>query len=112
MSTLGHDIYLTVTFVTKRFRQRCPYTKLISLGGHLPHPRRLMTDTAFEFGRRIPRIARLAIGPSPSLIRWTLRIVTVGLFGAATAVGVSLGMSAPEITPTPVVNQHVALSDR
>jgi hypothetical protein len=71
-----------------------------------------MTDTAFELGRRIPRVARLAIAPSPSLIRWTLRIVTLGLFGAATAVGVNLGMSAPEVAPTPVVNQHVALSDR
>jgi hypothetical protein len=46
------------------------------------------------------------------LIRWTLRIVTVGLFGAATLVGVSLGMSAPEISPTSMVQQHVALSDR
>jgi hypothetical protein len=71
-----------------------------------------MTDTAFEFGRRIPRVARLAITPSPLLIRWALRIVTVGLFGAATAVGVSLGMGAPEMAPTPVVDQHVALSDR
>ena len=71
-----------------------------------------MTDTAFELGRRIPRVARLAIAPSPSLVRWMLRIVTAGLFGVATAVGVNLGMSAPEITPTPVANQHLALSDR
>lgn len=73
-----------------------------------------MSDTAFQFGRRIPRIARLATvpSPSPSLIRWTLRIVSVGLFGAATAVGVSLGMSAPEISPAPAVQQHLALSDR
>ena len=70
-----------------------------------------MSDTAFELGRRIPRVARLAIARS-SLIRWILRIVTVGLFGAATAAGVSLGMSAPEISPTSVVHQHVALSDR
>ena len=70
-----------------------------------------MSDTAIEVGRRIPRIARLAIAPS-SLIRWLLRIVTVGLFGAATTVGVSLGMNAPEISPTSVVQQHVALSDR
>jgi hypothetical protein len=41
-----------------------------------------------------------------------LRILTVGLFGAATVVGVSLGMSAPEISPTLMVQQHVALSDR
>ena len=70
-----------------------------------------MSDTAFEIGRRIPRVARLAIAPS-SLIRWILRIVTVGLFGVATAAGVSLGMSAPEISPTSVVHQQVALSDR
>jgi hypothetical protein len=70
-----------------------------------------MSDTAFELGRRIPRVARLAIAPS-FLIRWILRIVTVGLFGAATAVGVGLGMSAPEISPTFEVHQHVALSDR
>ncbi len=70
-----------------------------------------MSDTAFEVGRRIPRIARLARAPS-SLIRWMLRIVTVGTFGAATLVGVSLGMSAPEISPTSMVQQHVALSDR
>lgn len=70
-----------------------------------------MSDTAFEVGRRTPRIARLARAPS-SLIRWMLRIVTVGLFGAATLVGVSLGMSAPEISPTSTVQQHVALSDR
>jgi hypothetical protein len=70
-----------------------------------------MSDTAFELGRRIPRIARLAVAPS-SLIRLMLRIVTVGLFGAATALGVTLGMSAPEISPTSVVHQRVALSDR
>ena len=70
-----------------------------------------MSDTAFEVGRRAPRIARLALASS-SLIRWMLRIVTVGLFGAATLVGVSLGMSAPEISPTSMVQQHVALSDR
>jgi len=70
-----------------------------------------MSDTAFEVGRRAPRIARLALASS-SLIRWMLRILTVGLFGAATVVGVSLGMSAPEISPTLMVQQHVALSDR
>ena len=70
-----------------------------------------MSDTAFESGRRIPRIARLVTAPS-FLIRWMLRIATVGLFGAATAVGVTLGMNAPEISPTSVVHQHVALSDR
>ena len=71
-----------------------------------------MSDTAFEVGRRIPRIARLAVTAPLRLIRWMLRIVTVGLFSAATVVGVSLGMSAPEISPTSVVHQHVALSDR
>ena len=70
-----------------------------------------MSDTAFEVGRRIPRIARLAVTPA-SLVRWMLRIVTVGLFGAATVVGVTLGMNAPEISPTSMVQQHVALSDR
>ena len=70
-----------------------------------------MSDTAFEVARRAPRIPRLAVAPS-SLIRWMLRIVTVGLFGAATLVGVSLGMSAPEIAPTSMVHQHAALSDR
>ena len=70
-----------------------------------------MSETAFEVGRRAPRIARLALASS-SLIRWMLRILTVGLFGAATVVGVSLGMSAPEISPTLMVQQHVALSDR
>jgi hypothetical protein len=38
MSALGHGIYLTVTFVTKRFRQRGPYTKLFSLGGFFLTP--------------------------------------------------------------------------
>jgi hypothetical protein len=71
-----------------------------------------MSDTALEFGRRIPRIARLSVTAPPSLIRWTLRMVTVMLFGAATAFGVSLGMSAPEISPTSVVQHHVALSDQ
>jgi len=70
-----------------------------------------MSDTAFEVGRRTPRIARLAGAPS-SLIRWMLRIVTVSLFSAATVVGVSLGIGAPEISPTSMVQQPVALSDR
>ena len=70
-----------------------------------------MSDTAFEIGRRIPRIARLAVAPA-FLIRWMLRIVTVSLFSAATVVGVSLGIGAPEISPTSMVQQPVALSDR
>jgi hypothetical protein len=41
-----------------------------------------------------------------------LRIVTASLFSAATVVGVSLGMSAPEISPTSMAQQPVALSDR
>jgi hypothetical protein len=71
-----------------------------------------MSDTAFELGRRSPRIARLTIAPSPSAIRWALRVVTLGLFSAATAFGVSLGLSAPQISPTSAVHQHVALADR
>jgi hypothetical protein len=62
-----------------------------------------MSDAALDFGRRIPRLARLSVAVSPSLIRWTLRLVTLLLFGAATAVGVNLGMNAPEISPTSVV---------
>ena len=30
-----------------------------------------MSDTAIEFGRRIPRITRLSLAASPFLIRWT-----------------------------------------
>jgi hypothetical protein len=70
-----------------------------------------MSDTALELGRRIPRTARPQVAASPSLIRWTLRIVTTLLFSAATAFGISLGMSAPEISPTPVVQHHVAPPD-
>ena len=64
-----------------------------------------MSDAALDYGRRIPRIARLSVAVSPSLIRWTLRLVTVMLFGAATALGVNVGMNAPEISPTSVVQQ-------
>jgi hypothetical protein len=71
-----------------------------------------MSDAALDFGRRIPRIARLSVAASPSLIRWTLRLVTLLLFGAATAVGVNVGMGAPEISPTSVVNHdRVAAPD-
>jgi hypothetical protein len=63
-----------------------------------------MSDAALDFGRRFPRIARLSIAVSPSLIRWTLRLVTLLLFGAATAVGVNVGMNAPETAPTSVVH--------
>jgi hypothetical protein len=63
-----------------------------------------MSDAALDFGRRFPRIARLSLAVSPSLIRWTLRLVTLLLFGAATAVGVNVGMNAPEIAPTSVVH--------
>ena len=70
-----------------------------------------MSDSAYELGSRIPRIARLSVAAPPLLIRWSLRIVTVGLFGVATVVGVSLGMSAPDISPTPVVRDHVAPPD-
>ena len=69
-----------------------------------------MSDTAVDYRRRIPLIARSSVAASPSLIRWSLRIVTVLLFGAATVFGVSLGMSAPETSPTLVVQHHVAPS--
>ena len=67
-----------------------------------------MSDAALDFGRRIPRITRSSVAASPSLIRWTLRIVTIMLFGAATAIGVNLGVSAPDISPTVVHHGHVA----
>jgi hypothetical protein len=67
-----------------------------------------MSDTALDYGRRIPLIARPSVAASPSLIRWSLRILTVMLFGAATAFGISLGISAPETAPTSVVQHHVA----
>jgi hypothetical protein len=67
-----------------------------------------MSDTALDYRRRIPLITRPSVGPSPSLIRWSLRIVTVMLFSAATAFGVSLGVSAPETSPTSVVQHPVA----
>ena len=69
-----------------------------------------MSDAALDYRRRIPRIVRPSVtASSPSLIRWTLRMVTVLLFGVATAVGVNLGIGAPEISPTSVVHHdHVA----
>jgi hypothetical protein len=70
-----------------------------------------MSDAAIEFGRRIPPTMWLSVAASTSLIRWTLRIVTTLLFGAATVFGISLGMSAPDISPTPVVRGHVAPPD-
>jgi hypothetical protein len=63
-----------------------------------------MSDAALDYRRRIPRITRPSITTSSSLIRWTLRIVTVMLFGVATAIGVNLGIGAPEISPTSVVH--------
>jgi hypothetical protein len=63
-----------------------------------------MSDAALDYRHRIPRIARLSATAAPSLIRWTLRIVTVTLFGVATAIGVNLGIGAPEISPTSVVH--------
>jgi hypothetical protein len=70
-----------------------------------------MSDAALDFARRIPRIGRLSVAVSPSLIRWTLRLVTLLLFGAATALGVNVGMDAPEISPTSVVHDRVASPD-
>jgi hypothetical protein len=67
-----------------------------------------MSDAALVYRHRIPHIARPATAASPSLIRWTLRLVTVMLFGAATATGVNLGLSAPESSPTSVVDNQVA----
>jgi hypothetical protein len=63
-----------------------------------------MSDAALDYRRRIPRITRPSITTSSSLIRWTLRTVTVMLFGVATAIGVNLGIGAPEISPTSVVH--------
>lgn len=63
-----------------------------------------MSDAALDYRRRIPRLARPSVTASPSLIRWTLRIVTVTLFGVATAIGVNLGIGAPEISPASVVH--------
>jgi hypothetical protein len=67
-----------------------------------------MSDAALDYQRRIPRITRSSVAASPSLIRWTLRIVTIMLFGAATAIGVNLGVSAPDISPTVVHHGDVA----
>lgn len=69
-----------------------------------------MSDAALDFGRRIPRFGRLFVAVSPSLIRWTLRLVTLLLFGAATVVGVNLGMNAPGISPMSVVHHDRAAS--
>jgi hypothetical protein len=69
-------------------------------------------DVATASLRAVHRIARLPIAAPASLVRWTLRMVTVIVFGAATAFGVSLGMNAPEISPTSVVQHHVASSDQ
>jgi hypothetical protein len=70
-----------------------------------------MSEAALTFARRIPRIGRLSVAASPSLIRWTLRLVTLLLFGAATAVGVNVGMDAPEISPAVVHHDSVASPD-
>ena len=43
-----------------------------------------MSDAALDYRRRIPRITRFSTTASPSLVRWTLRTLTVILFGAAT----------------------------
>jgi hypothetical protein len=69
-----------------------------------------MSDAALDYRRRIPPLTRPFAAASPSLIRWTLRTVTVLLFAAATAIGVNLGIGAPEISPTVVVHQDHAAS--
>jgi hypothetical protein len=71
-----------------------------------------MSNAALEYRHRIPRIARPSVAASPSLIRWILRTVTFLLFGAATAIGVNLGMSAPEMSPASVVQHDVMSADR
>jgi hypothetical protein len=71
-----------------------------------------MSNAAVDYRHRIPRIARPSAAASPSLIRWTLRTVTVLLFGAATAIGVNLGISAPEISPASVVQHDTVSADR
>lgn len=74
--------------------------------------RGVTADVAAASLRGVHGIARLPIAASPSLVRWTLRMVTVIVFGAATAFGASLGMSAPGISPTSVVQHPVASSDQ
>jgi hypothetical protein len=71
-----------------------------------------MSDVAIDYRRRILRIARPSVAVSSSVICWTLRIVTGVLFGGATAIGVNLGMSAPEISPASVVyHDHATTPD-
>ncbi|HET8915520.1 MAG TPA: hypothetical protein VFM91_07445 [Propionibacteriaceae bacterium] len=69
-----------------------------------------MSDAALDYRRRIPRITRSSVSLSPSLVRWTLRSLTVVLFGAATAIGVNLGIGAPEISPTSVAHHDRVVS--
>jgi hypothetical protein len=71
-----------------------------------------MSNAALDYRHRIPRIARPSVAASPSLIRWTLRTLTIVLFAGATALGVNLGLSAPEISPVSVVHHDVASPDR
>jgi hypothetical protein len=71
-----------------------------------------MSHAALDYRHRIPRIERSSVAASPSLIRWTLRTVTVVLFAGATALGVNLGMSAPEVSPGSIVHHDVASPDR
>jgi hypothetical protein len=67
-----------------------------------------MSDTTLDYRRPIPHITRSSLAASPSLVRWSLRIVTVLIFAAATAFGVSVGMGAPETSPTSLVQQNTA----
>jgi hypothetical protein len=71
-----------------------------------------MSHAALDYRHRIPRIERSSVAASPSLIRWTLRTVSVVLFAGATALGVNLGMSAPEVSPASIVHHDVASPDR
>jgi hypothetical protein len=101
-----------VTLVTNWLRSVNLSIRLFTLGGS-SHARRItLSNAAVDYRHRIPRIARPSVAASPSLIRWTLRTVTIVLFGAATAIGVNLGMSAPEISPASVAHHNVPSPDR
>jgi hypothetical protein len=101
-----------VTLVTNWLRSANLSIRLINLGDS-SHARRItMSNAALDYPHRIPRIARPSVAASPSLIRWTLRTVTFLLFGAATAIGVNLGTSAPEMSPASVVQHDVMSADR
>ena len=101
-----------MTLITNGLRIANLSIRLFTLGDS-SHARRItMSNAALDYRRRIPRLARPSVAASPSLIRWTLRMVTLVLFGAATAIGVDLGTSAPDISPASVVQHDVVSVDR